>query len=93
MEDLNSSPFFIVFNNVFEKEHKKENLFGKTLDNGAILNLILLFITYLKREQEGEAGALPLRYRGRSGGDNEESRQVLPNKGMEEEEARSIKTR
>lgn len=76
-----------------KKNIKKENLFGKALDNGAILNLILLFITYLKREQEGEAGALPLKSRERSGGEDEESRQVLPNKGMEEEEARSIKTR
>ena len=50
LEDLNSSPFLLPLNNVYKKEHKKENLFGKTLDNGAIINLILLFITYLKRE-------------------------------------------
>ena len=59
MEDVNSSPFFIVFNNVFKKEHKKENLFGKTLDNGAILNLILLFITYLKESKRARQELCP----------------------------------
>jgi hypothetical protein len=59
LEDVNSSPFFIVFNNVFKKEHEKENLFGKTLDNGAILNLILLFITYLKESKRARQELCP----------------------------------
>lgn len=44
-----------------KKNIKKENLFGKILDNGAILNLILLFITYLKRARgRGRSFALEI---------------------------------
>ena len=51
--------FFIAFNNAHKKEHKKENLFGKTLDNRAILNLILLFITYLKESKRARQELCP----------------------------------